>query len=162
MDEFAQNRWNDPVATSLLAVGWDDGDPNLLAAGPDGKCSLDTIGFAAIGSGSPHAMALLQLHEGFHRSDNLGEIVYWMHAAKFAAENSAFVGPRSTITTVYHAGGRIWMDYGAAASREHFNTERSKRLPTELTALIENSFQKGFVRNTPRRRADPEDSTPSE
>jgi len=135
-------RWSD--GTELLTFGVDaHGAAHLIHTNQIGICKNYTSpGYHAIGSGAELAKASLQFHDDFMRATRLGEVCYRMQAAKFAAENSAFVGPLQTVTTVYHFTGEMSIDYGATTGRVYFDAEkvRSKTIPEDTLRLVEESL----------------------
>ena len=115
----------------------------MLVVKTDGACDIfDEVGFHAVGIGDIRAQTYLRSYPDF-RYKSLAEVCYRLQAAKFMAENSPFVGPRQTITTVYHFDRRISYNHGAAASREYFDAEMSRAIPDETLAAIVASLSAG-------------------
>jgi hypothetical protein len=113
-----------------------------------GVCWLhDDVGFYAIGTGNWRALASLQSNKNFIYSKRLGEVCFRMQEAKFAAEDSPFVGPLQTITQVLHFDGRLSMNFGAGPSRTYFEAENARPLPDDLLDSVEASLAGFFTWN---------------
>ena len=67
------------------------------------------------------------------------------HAAKFASEDSSFVGPVQTITQVLPFGRPdSGVNYGAQESRVYFEAERARAIPDDVLGAIESSIGYGW------------------
>ena len=147
--QIANEIHNIKVDTSLMLAGMDPSavvsEPHLISM-ENGACSLhDDVGFYAIGSGYWRALASLQANKTFVHSKRLGEVCFRMQEAKFAAEDSPFVGPSETITQVLHFDGRLSLNFGAAPSRKYFEAESVRPLPDDLLDAVETSLAGFFT-----------------
>lgn len=100
------------LGLDLLVTGLDDTGGHIFAISSPGVLSpLNTVGYAAIGSGGLHANIRLSLG-GQGRGVNVPETVHSVYEAKAAAEVSPGVGKQTDMAIITHHGVRFFNEAG--------------------------------------------------
>jgi hypothetical protein len=119
------------LSLQFLVAGFDEKDkPHLrIVSADEPPHDYDTLGFAAVGTGAPAALASLTFakdHNAFARHCNLEDAAYFVLAAKFMAESATDVGKDTyvigftptEVSHLYDMGGidtirKMWLKNGA-------------------------------------------------
>jgi hypothetical protein len=133
VENKAQVAWQD-MAVSAIVAGFDGPAPHLYVIDTNGMTTCyDAIGFAAIGSGSPHAKAQFMLRN-FTNSWGYYPSLYLTYLAKKSAEIAPGVGTNTDMFVLTESHWtQLYPDAVGLLERTHSEYQRKRALLEQAT-----------------------------
>lgn len=134
LDEMAHARIK-TTGVQLLLFGFDHFTPHVLTSWFDGSVEHAMLGFAAVGSGWSFATNWLDEIKGFRLGPDVGEIIYRLCEAKFAAELDSAVGGETFALSFDHNGASTQLNDDELSSAKKLWKKR-RNTPPSPSVLI--------------------------
>jgi hypothetical protein len=132
----------------FLVAGFEpSGRPRMFSLTADGKAMrIDQLHYHAIGNGQFEALSALHPVAQFVHSKNVGEIVYRLLSAKFAAESAPRVGKDYTVAVVVSRsvglGQHKFIGLDAIAkAKEKWRESAAAPVPADVAAILNDEIK---------------------